>query len=68
MEGHSTYALTVGVGYAPHSGHPEQDRKDFFAALENLANGIPGRNYLALLLDANATLPPGTGGCQHAPN
>ena len=55
------------MGYAPHAGLPAPERAEFFRALRDVEESTPARHFLVLLLDANATLPVGTGGARFAP-
>eukprot|EP00899_Mesostigma_viride_P018947 jgi/Mesvir1/27053/Mv25923-RA.1 len=60
-------SITVIVGYAPHAGRAQSEREAFFDALKEEEANIPARHFLVMLLDANATLPVGTGGAQYSP-
>eukprot|EP00899_Mesostigma_viride_P003828 jgi/Mesvir1/13446/Mv25629-RA.1 len=66
VEGRSKHHLTVGVGYAPHSGLLDSAREEFFESLHDLERVTPARHFLVMLLDANATLPVGTAGSRFA--
>eukprot|EP00438_Fugacium_kawagutii_P000288 Skav210752 [mRNA] locus=scaffold1498:120794:126919:+ [translate_table: standard] len=50
--------LCLIVGHAPHSGHPEQARADWWEHLQSLLGRLPSSDHRIALLDANAPMGP----------
>ena len=48
--------VSVVCGYAPHDGHTDDVRENFWQSLHTLLNSIPASDYLAVGVDANSRL------------